>query len=77
MQQLHCGTCGGLISDLSKVSYRLPSRTLSAPAGHGDPCGCPVPVIYGPPAGFASIPAMPAGRVEPGAKVSRGPKRGV
>jgi hypothetical protein len=78
MREVHCGTCGGVIGDLAKVSYRLPNRGAAELLPGEGRCECPVPVVYGPPAGFASMPTMPsAGPVqrEPGAKLSRGPRR--
>lgn len=73
---LHCGTCGGVIGDRSKIAYRLPNQTVVVATEHEGRCGCPTPVIYGAPPGFASIPSMPkAPMPPPGAKVSRGPRR--
>jgi hypothetical protein len=59
MQLLHCGTCGGLIQDRSKVSYRLPRSDDDGPIDSNRRCVCSVPIVYGPPMGFASIPRMP------------------
>jgi hypothetical protein len=60
MQPLHCGTCGGVIRDSPNVSYRLPRSGERDPPPSEEPCRCATPIVYGPPAGFASIPSMPS-----------------
>jgi hypothetical protein len=65
MEQRRCGGCGGMIEDLSTVSYRLPDPKLDVPAPRHGPCRCATPIIYGPPAGFMSIPGMPSSTGRP------------
>jgi hypothetical protein len=42
-----------------RLSYRRPSATTPKATAHGGVCSCSVPILDGPPPGFASIPAMP------------------
>jgi hypothetical protein len=77
MRHRQCGTCGGLIKDLSKVSFRLADPTVTVAAARAKICLCPTPIVYGPPAGFMSIPSMPSYKrpmVESGANANRGRK---
>ena len=57
MIDIHCYNCGGVISDPSQVSYRLPAslmhKTFGAPPTSAL-CTCTPPVIYGVPAGRSS-----------------------
>jgi hypothetical protein len=78
MQQFQCGTCGGVIADPSKVSFQLPNPANTPARSREGPCRCAVPVVYGPPAGFASIPSMPSAKrppADPSGDASRGSKR--
>jgi hypothetical protein len=82
MHRSQCGTCGGVIADLTNVSFELPDPEKAPAAPREDPCRCARPIVYGPPAGFASIPKMrsvkrpaPAPAPEPDDGASRGSKR--
>ena len=77
MESIHCGACGGVIGDPSKISYRLPSRMVEVAEAREGSCSCEIPVVYGPPSGFRSIPSMPSAKRGPGAKFTRGPKRSL
>lgn len=57
MADIHCHTCGGGIADPTTVSYRLPSAHVETPA-HAGVCACDQPIVYGPPAGYLSWPAI-------------------
>lgn len=54
MLDIYCDTCGGFMSDPSRISYRLPPAAALAPVPHSGLCPCPEPVIYGPPPGRRS-----------------------
>ena len=59
MVDIHCHSCGGFISDLGPVSYRLPSSPAQLAAPHSGLCTCTPPVVYGPPRGYLSSPGIP------------------
>jgi hypothetical protein len=48
-----------------RISYRLPSATTLRVTAHGGVCSCSVPILDGPPPGFASIRGMPSDKGEP------------
>ena len=60
MTKIHCHTCGGCISDPTTVSYRLPDGTGAVAAPHTGLCSCAPAIVYGPPAGYLSWPALPS-----------------
>lgn len=60
MLTIHCDACGGFMNDPSNISYRVPVATEPAPAPHSGLCACTVPIVYGPPPGFASMPNIPS-----------------
>jgi hypothetical protein len=62
MYQANCHRCGGFMSYRKRVTYRLPSATTPRVTAHGGVCSCSVPILDGPPPGFASLPAMPSVR---------------
>jgi len=61
MLDIHCHACGGFIGDPAHTTH----RPLADPATIATPqsriCTCTASVVYGPPAGYASIPAMKIG----------------
>lgn len=62
MTEIHCHACGGFISDPYRVSYRLPAGgTVAIAIPQSGICTCAESVVFGPPAGYASIPAMKCG----------------
>jgi hypothetical protein len=63
MHTIHCDICGGMMYDEASISYRLATGTVMVAVPHSGLCTCPVPVVYGPPPGFASMPAVPSVRV--------------
>jgi len=57
MSEIHCHTCGGLVTDPSTVSYQAPSD--ATPAGpHSALCACIPSVVYGPPPGYLAWPGL-------------------
>ncbi|HYT81967.1 MAG TPA: hypothetical protein VEK86_00850 [Gemmatimonadales bacterium] len=56
MSEIHCHTCGGFITDPATVSYRAPSGTTATP--HTGLCACHPAIIYGPPPGYVTSPAL-------------------
>jgi hypothetical protein len=66
MHATHCHRCGGFMSYRRQISYRLPSATTLRVPPHPGVCSCSVPILDGPPPGFASIPAMPSALRGPG-----------
>jgi len=56
--ELHCHVCGGFITELRYISYRLPDGVAATP--HRDLCTCTTPVVYGPPPGYMTSPGFPA-----------------
>jgi hypothetical protein len=64
MTEIHCHTCGGFIADPTTVSYRLPDDTVTLAAPHTGPCNCALAVVYGPPAGYLSWPALPRAGIQ-------------
>jgi hypothetical protein len=65
MQGISCHQCGGFMSYRKRLSYRLPSFATPKATPHSGVCSCRVPILDGPPPGFASIPAMPSARGRP------------
>jgi hypothetical protein len=65
MQGLFCYGCGGFMSYRKRLSYRLPSSAASRATPHSGVCSCSVPILEGPPPGFASIRSMPSDRGRP------------
>jgi hypothetical protein len=59
MLSIHCHKCGGFMSYRKRISYRLPSATTPRVSANTGVCSCSVPILEGPPPGFASLPAMP------------------
>src|SRR5437899_561525 len=59
LPEIHCHTCGGFITDPATVSHRLPDATVAVAAPHTGLCGCAPAIVYGPPAGRMSWPALP------------------
>jgi len=60
MSEIHCHACGGFIIDPAGVSYRLPSAAAVTAAPRSGLCVCHQSVVYGPPPGYLSLPALPA-----------------
>jgi hypothetical protein len=58
MSEIHCHTCGGGIADATTISYRLPDSAHVEPPAHAGVCTCAAPIVYGPPAGYLSWPAI-------------------
>ena len=58
MTKIHCHTCGGVIADPTTVSYRLPDQATAPATLHTATCGCALPIVYGPPAGYLSWPGL-------------------
>ena len=58
MTEIHCHTCGGSIADPTIGSHRVPDNTIVATTPHAGLCACELPIIYGPPAGYLSWPAI-------------------
>ncbi|HTI05598.1 MAG TPA: hypothetical protein VL549_09795 [Gemmatimonadales bacterium] len=58
MTDLHCHTCGGNIADPTTVAYRLPESTQVEKPAHAGACACDPPIVYGPPTGYLSWPAI-------------------
>jgi hypothetical protein len=54
MNEIHCHSCGGFISDPVAVSYRLPVDGVAMAAPRAALCGCAPAVIYGPPPGWVT-----------------------
>ena len=65
MMDIHCHACGGFISDPQRISYRRPTGdTVAIATPRSAICTCAESVVFGPPSGYASIPAMKsAGRL--------------
>jgi len=59
MSEIHCHACGGFIIDPAGVSYRLPSAAAVTAAPRSGLCICHQSVVYGPPPGYLSLPALP------------------
>jgi hypothetical protein len=59
MTEIHCHTCGGTVTDPTTVSYRLPDTTMAVAAPHPGLCSCALAIVYGPPTGYLSWPALP------------------
>jgi hypothetical protein len=72
MHATHCHRCGGFMSDRKRISYRLPSAATPRVTPNSGVCACSVPILDGPPPGFASLRAMPSARYAPN---SKGPSR--
>lgn len=58
MIDIHCHACGGFISNPDRISYRAPGGTVAIAIPRSSICTCRESVIFGPPSGYASIPAM-------------------
>ena len=58
MIDIHCHACGGFISDPDRISFRLPADPAAIAAPRSGICTCAESVVFGPPTGYASIPAM-------------------
>ena len=58
MIDIHCHACGGFITDPNHISYRVPGGTVAIAIPRSGICTCSESVVFGPPSGFASIPAM-------------------
>ena len=59
MIDIHCHACGGFISDPERVSYLRPAPgTVAIATPRSSICVCAQSVVFGPPSGYASIPAM-------------------
>jgi len=72
MLYTHCHRCGGFMSYRKRLSYRVPSATTPKVTAHSGVCACSVPILDGPPPGYASLPGMPVARA---AFRSEGPSR--
>ena len=59
MTEIHCHTCGGFIADPTTVSYQLADGTVAMAPPHTGLCNCAPAIVYGPPAGYLSSPALP------------------
>jgi hypothetical protein len=60
MIEIHCHVCGGFIAELRMVAYRELEEGTRLAVPHSSYCTCVPPVLYGPPAGYASLPGIPA-----------------
>jgi len=58
MIEIHCHTCGGGIADPTTISHRLPDSAQVEARPHAGVCACELPIVYGPPAGYLSWPAI-------------------
>lgn len=58
MIDIHCHACGGFITVPERISYRLPADPVAVAVPRSGICTCGVSVVFGPPSGYASIPAM-------------------
>ncbi len=58
MSEIHCHTCGGFINDPTTIAYRTPSETVMPAVPFSGLCACIPAIVYGPPPGFVSMPAM-------------------
>ena len=59
--EIHCHKCGGFMSgDPMNIAYRLRLTRERPAVPHSGLCRCTPPVVFGPPPGYRSIPAMPA-----------------
>jgi len=65
MRDTHCYRCGGFMSYRKRLSYRLPFAMTPRVTAHSGVCSCSLPILDGPPPGFASLPAMPSVRYAP------------
>jgi hypothetical protein len=60
MVEIHCHACGGFMSDLSLISYRLPTPAeRGAAAPRSGLCACGASVVYGAPPSDVAAPGMP------------------
>jgi hypothetical protein len=57
MSEIHCHSCGGLITDPGAVSYQVPSGAEPA-IPHTALCACIPAVIYGASPGYLSWPGL-------------------
>ena len=63
MIEIHCYNCGGFISEPKQISHRVATNAahgVFAALPHSALCTCTLPVVYGPPAGYASSPSIRA-----------------
>jgi hypothetical protein len=58
LTEIRCHTCGGRITDPTIVSYRLADGAVVAAVPRAGLCTCTPPIVYGPPAGYLSWPAI-------------------
>lgn len=58
MIDIHCHACGGFITDPERISFRLPADPVAIAIPRSGICTCTESVVFGPPSGYASIPAM-------------------
>ena len=58
MSEIHCHTCGGFINDPTTIAYRTPSQTVMPAVPFSGLCACIPAIVYRPPPGFVSMPAM-------------------
>ncbi|HZH40230.1 MAG TPA: hypothetical protein VFD85_04435 [Gemmatimonadales bacterium] len=61
MLDIHCHACGGFISDPARTAHRPAGDPAAIATPQSCLCTCKESVVYGPPAGYASIPAMKIG----------------
>lgn len=58
MVDIHCHACGGFISDPGRISHRLADDASAIAVPRSGICTCRESVVYGPPTGYVSVPAM-------------------
>jgi len=46
MNQTHCHSCGGIVTDLSRIEYRPPRASAQMATPHGGACECRRSVVY-------------------------------
>ena len=64
MNQIHCHSCGGFITDTTTITYAPPLTPSQVAEPRSALCDCSPPLVFGPPPGHMSSPGMPAvGRV--------------
>jgi hypothetical protein len=57
MRDNFCHRCGRFMSYRKRISYRLPTPTTPRATAESGVCSCGVPILNGPPPGYASLSA--------------------
>jgi len=58
MNEIHCHTCGGFITNPAAVSHRVASAVTVTAEPRSGLCSCTQAIVYGAPAGYVSWPGL-------------------